>query len=434
MDNTVGIQFHIKAAGRPVSRVLPAALALYAAALLVLGELFAAPPFLPALLLGAAGIAICMLWGKPVCLPVMAALGALLFAFPATRAGVLLLVRRLYAASAAVNAYVYDELAIPPVDEAAALRAAVTALCLLLGALCAAAASYRWVALPLFLSAAALEAVFGVTPAAWKNLLLFAALALQLVRGSADRRQTVAALAAALAVLALVFLLAPRPNAAIERDSERLRDVLEPAPSAAPRQTPPPEAEINRTHQESRQHEENAEITPTQQPQQGFAYQTEPEREISLPHRVDYLRIALLLLAVIVLLLVPFLPFLLMNRARRRTEETRASFALADNAAAIRAMFRHLMTWLRLCGLETENRTFAQCGEAVEAMLPAALSARFAAAANIWQEAEYSDHEMTAQQREAVRALLQDTARLLYERAPARRRFRLKYIDCLCEG
>ena len=169
------------------------------------------------------------------------------------------------------------------------------------------------------------------------------------------------------------------------------------------------------------QHEENAEITPTQQPQQGFAYQTELEREISLPHRVDYLRIALLLLAVIVLLLVPFLPFLLINRARRRTEETRASFALADNAAAIRAMFHHLMLWLRRCGLETENRTFAQCGEAVDA-------------AHIWQEAEYSEHEMTAQQREAVRTLLQDTARLLYERAPARQRFRLKYIDCLCEG
>ena len=435
MTHPAGIQFHIDA--KRDRRVLPFAvpLVLYAALLLVLSELFDAPFFIPAYLPGAAAIIVCALWKKRAGFLVFAGVGALLFLLLILRSGLMLLINRLYAVSEAVNAYAYDYFEVSTEDETAAIRVALAALCLLLGALCAAAAKYRWTTLILFIAVAALETVFGVTPALWKNILLFAAMALILVWDFPNHRHTVFLFAGAAVLALLVMLIAPRPNTSVERYSEHLRNLIEPVPPSAPQSTPLPEAERNLTHRESRQHEEDAQVDPAaQRPQQSFRRETELEQEISLPHRVDWLRIALLLLAVIALLIAPFLPFLLMNRARKRTEATRASFDDPDNAAAIRAMFSHLMTWLRRCGMETENRPFGLCESAVRTVLPEEYAARYAAAASIWQEAAYSGHSMTEEQRETVRLLLRDTAKLLYDRSDAQKRFRLKYIDCLCEG
>ena len=436
MTNAAALQFHTDAPRRDLRRAL--GLLLYAALTLALGALCGARPFLPALLPGAAvaaaGGMLPARRARTVCLSA-AALGAAAFLLPLVRAGGALLVNRLYAASEAANAYAYFYLTVPGVSEPAALRAVWTALGLLLGALCALAAARRWAALALFLAVAALEGYFGLTPARWENLLLFAALAAALLRRPVTARRAASALAPAAAALLLVLLLAPRPIAPVERYSEHLRDELAIRASAALPDAPPPEAETNRTHRESRQREEQAQTDPAlEQAQQGFVHQTEQEREISLPHRVDYLRIALLLLAVAALLLVPFLPFLLLTRAQRRTDALRAAFDAEDNAAAIRAAFTHLMDWLRCCGLQTDNRPFAQCAGAVKTLLPDALAARYADAAAIWQEAAYSDHAMTDEQRRAVRALLRDAAHALYERADRRTRLRIKYWDCLCEG
>lgn len=438
MQDAVALQFHTHAlrhsgAWRPVPPLL-----LYAALCLVLGELFAAPLFLPALLLGASVLTAAMLiparGARALCLGA-AGLSVLAFALPLVRAGGMLLINRLYAASEAVNAYAYRYLAVSAADETAAVCAALTALAAPLGALCAAAAKRRGWTLALFLSVTVLEGYFGVTPHAWKNLALFAALALLLVRGMSDAGRTAPVAALAAVILLSVLLLAPRPNAAVESYSEHLRDELEIVLSGPQPGVLPPETESNRTRRESRRHEETAQTDRNpEQPGQGFAHLTQREQQISLPHRADLLRIALLLLAVIALLVVPFFPFLLLNRAKRRAAETNAALHAADNAAAIRAMFAHLMDWLCRCGLQTENRPFVQCAEAVGALLPEGYAARYADAASIWQEAAYSDHSMTDAQRQTVDLLLHDTEAILYARAGRWMRFRLKYIDCLCEG
>ena len=429
-----GLQVHTEPLGKGRLSALAAPLSLYGALLLVLTELFRAPLFLPAFLSGAAVIAAHALWRKREVVPAAVGLSLVCLAFPSVRNGLLLFINRLFAVSEAANAYAYDYLRVPEADETAALRAALAAVCILLGAVCAGAAKYRAVSLLVFLALTGLEVWFGVTPAWWKNLLLFAALALQFMRGTAERRQTVPVAAGAAAILLLVLLLAPRPNGTVERYSEHLRDVLEASLSDAPQEALPPETEVNRTHRESRQHEEEAKIDPVNHaPHREVRHETEVEREISLPHRIDYFRIALLILAVILLLIVPFLPFLLLNRTRKRRVEIQASFANENNGEAICAMFAHLMTWLHFCGLPEENRPFSQCGEAVRALLPDDLAARFSSAVPIWQEAAYSDHQMTAGQRETVCLLLRDTSKLLYARSPAGQRFRMKAIHGLCE-
>jgi len=262
--------------------VLP--LALYAALAAVLAELFTAPIFAPALLGGAAILlALSLLparivrFAGPACV-----LGAALAAarLRAVRTGAMLLANRLYASSEAVNAYAYDYYAVA--EEDSALYAALFAAAALGGALCALLYRRRAALVALLLGVAFLEAYFGVTPSAWRNLLLFAVLALLLLREDAASPNG-AALLAGLAVIALaVFLLAPRPNAAAEAYSEHLRDELGIFAAGAAQSAPPPEAESAPVHQESRQHEEQAD--PNQEGERGvqeFERQTESEREIS---------------------------------------------------------------------------------------------------------------------------------------------------------
>ncbi len=434
MTNTTGIQFNFSAARSLRLFPLAKALVLYAALITALSELFAAPFFLPAYLVGVLPIVAAAFLKRRAVLIIPAAAGALLFAFPSVRSGTLLLVNNLYAASEAVNAYAYDYLDVSPKDEALAVRAAVAALCLMLGGFCAAAARRRCLVLVMFVGVSALETFFGVTPAAWKNLFLFAALAVQLVRLPLDCRKAALILALPASVFLLVSLLAPQPFSSIENYSEHLRDLIEPA-SGLSQHYSLTEEETLLTHEESRHREVEAQTDAAiNQPQMAYRRQTELDREISLPHRVDYLRIALMLLAVIMLLLVPFLPFLVINRARRRAAETLASFNSPDNAASICAAFSHLMLWLRLGGMETDNRPYGNCRDAAAAILPEDYAARYADAVLIWQEAAYSEHGMTRAQSEAVRALLRDTSKLIYCRAKPWVKFRIKYIDCLCEG
>jgi len=434
MAHTASLQIHTVRQESRVTSVLAALLpppVMFFALAFVFASVFGVPLYVPALLCGAAAsslAAIAPARRSRILLPAAMALSLGATAFSSVRDGVLLLANRLYEASEAVNAYAYDYF---EVADSASPLAALVWLSLFGGLLCAFSARRRIVALVLFLAAALTEAFFGVTPPAWQNLLLFAVLALLLARESAAN--SLALLAGAAAVTLAVFLLAPRPNAAVEAYSEHLRDELGAVAMSLTQNGQQQESETNRTHQESRQHEELVGEDRLQgQEQRSFEREIENEQELSLPHRVDWLRIALWLLLVVALLVVPFLPFLLLNRARRRAEERRAAFSGADNAVAIRAMFAHTMDWLRAGGLDTENRPFAACVDAVEALTSPDLAARYAAAVSIWQEAAYSDHTMTAEQRQTVRELLDTTAATLYEKADARTKFRMKYIECLC--
>ncbi|MBQ9459032.1 MAG: hypothetical protein IJU66_03780 [Oscillospiraceae bacterium] len=431
MQSTAALQIHTAKRGRSAVSALLPALALFAALSLALLALIGAPADPSALLCGAAVVCLCALLPKwPAYAAGTAAAGAALalILIPGVRAGALTLVNRLYESSEAVNAYAYRHFA-----ATGSAGAALPAVGVLLGALCVLTSRRRGALWALFAGVAFLEAYFGVTPGTGRNLFLFAVLALLLVFDGQNVKSAGALLAAIATVSLAVRLLVPAPIASVEAYSEHLRDELGRAAAELTQRVQRQEEEANRAHQESRQHEESAQTDVTREgARQIFERQTEREREVSPPRRVDWLRAAALLLAAVVLLIAPFLPFLLLNRVKNRTAERRAAFADEDNAAAIRAMFAHTMDWLRASGLQTENRPYASCAEAVKAITSAEYAAQYAEAALIWQEAAYSCHAMTGAQRQTVRALLDKTAETLYEKANRRTRLRMRYIDCLC--
>ena len=410
-------------------------LALFLALAVVLCALFGVTGEWLALLPGVAVVCVCALlpkrrgWVARLVFAAGTICAALLI--PAVNDGARLLANRLLSASEAVNAYAYHHFTVNAVDEAAAVRLALLDVSVLLGVFCSLAKSRAWTVL-LFLGAAFLEAYFGVTPGVWRNVFLFAVLAMLLVCGTGELKSGVALLAGMAVIVLAVTLIAPRPNAAVEAYSEKLRDELGSVAMRVTQQTSQPKAETNSTHQESRQHEEASRPDDLQKNTvREFERQKETEQEISLPHRIDYLKIILWMLLIVALLVVPFLPFLLGSRARQRTEEKRAAFEAEDNATAIRAMFTHTMDWLRAGGLQTDNRPFSQCAEAIETLTDADYAAQFAEALPIWQEAAYSGHTLTDEQRQTVRELLVRTSSMLYEKANKRTKFRMNYVACL---
>ncbi|MBR0139770.1 MAG: hypothetical protein IJM17_05730 [Firmicutes bacterium] len=360
---------------------------------------------------------------------------AVLFSFAVSeplREGLMLLANRVFQASEAVNSYAYDYFA-PVLSEGSP----VFAICLLLIALVLAAAASLWKSRPLiglmFIAAAAFEAYFGVTPGLWANLLLAAVIAALAVSSGGDMKGGAAVLAGASLIALAVFIIAPSPNRAVEDYSEQLRDRFAVIASGFSEQFEEPETVTEDIKQESRQHEELTDPGKTAENDiREFEKQTENEKELSLPERIDYLRIILLTLLVLLLLTVPFLPFLIFTRARRLTEERLASFAVPSDSEAICALFSHTLDWLKRAGLDTKNQPYSLCEGAVREMTSEDYAEAFSDMVPIWQEARYSDHPMSGEQREAARALLDTTAGLLYDRADRLTRFKMRYIDCLC--
>ena len=417
--------------------LLPAAL-LYAALALAAGRMFGFAFDAAAFFCGLALLAVCTVLPKRagVRLAVVFAAGAALAlaALPVVRAGAMELANRLFAFSEASNAYAYEYFE-QASAEAAAVRLALLCAALLCGAVCALARRTAFVPIALFVLLVLFQTYFGVTPGIWHNLSVFACLAF-LVCAKRSEIRTGAVPAVLFAVIAAAVLTAvPGPIAAVENYSEHLRDELGRTMMQITQPEPPQAAGVNEVHEESRLSEEDATINvSSEQGQRPFEHQTQAEQEISRPHRVDWLKIVLWLLALVAVLVVPFAPFLFINRARRRSREKRAAFADEDNAAAIRAMFRHTVDWLCACGMKTQNRPFAQCRDGAAALLSEEYGERYAEAARIWEEAAYSDHAMDREQRELVRGLMEETEKTLYERADRKTRLRLKYGACLCEG
>ena len=344
----------------------------------------------------------------------------------------------LFSASEAVNRYVYVPVALPPEADAAVCAAAFGCWLALAAAVIAGIVSESgsaWCPLLAAAAAAAVQVYFGVVPAAWAQLLLFGWLGAMTIGRMARGASWLdgAAAAAGLLLLGLaVGLLLPGVHPGLEERSEQLRDWLSMRWPGGAIAAAPEEESVNLLRQESLLTEQAAGNLPDDaQAARGYERRQAFRRDISDPRPVDYVKILLLLLLVAAVLVGPFLPFLWLNRQKRRAADARAGFASENPAEAIAAMYRHIARCLVACGVRADSRGFAALGGQDAPGLTQAFWADYRAGARLWQEAAYSDHPMTGEQREQMAALLRQTERLVYEAADWRRRFRLQYIDCL---
>ena len=335
-----------------------------------------------------------------------------------------------FAASERVNAYAYDYFQTPE-NQSTALAWTLTAVFTI---------GYFWLSfvlrsrLLLLLAAAAaalLQTYLGLSLSAWANMALFLSLGLGVVFLSSPKKSALPFAALALIFFILSAALFPGVDAATEAASEAVRDAL----ASVTRQEEAltgenPDSALETRHMNSRSlltGEEKAEA------RKEYRLVTVEEQQISQPHWIDYLKIVLLLLLSALVVVLPFLPFLYANARRKKAREARRLFQSENPGEALCAMFRHAAKYLENGGCGGGNLPYRQWPENWNNRLPEAYQKQFAACAALFEEAAYSDHPVTEDQKEQTRLFLSETERIFFDEADWKEKLRLRYGKCLHE-
>lgn len=114
--------------------------------------------------------------------------------------------------------------------------------------------------------------------------------------------------------------------------------------------------------------------------------------------------------------------FMAIRRLRRRQAENRRGIDSSDPREAITAMFPYAVKWLRLAGLEPSGKPFSSLLPMIRADISEQYGDRFSDMYTLWEEAAYSDHEMTEDSRGLMKSFLSDTIEMINEDSDLRSR------------
>ena len=355
---------------------------------------------------------------------------ALLLLVPGARNGAALLCNRLFELSESVNPYIYERFSVPAGTD------------VLPAVLLAAAACVSWTVflvlsrrrVPVLLTAlaaAGFQVYFGVSLPAWGNVVLFAFLGFLLFPQPASLRSALCFVLSVLLVSVLVSVFLPGVDEATEAASERVRDrfsrILRQASETA--EEPPAEG------METRHVNTRSLLTGENEARTGRSYRlvTVEEEQISRPHWIDYLKIVLLLLLSVALVAAPFVPLAILNARKKKARQARSVFRSANANEAVCAMFAHIIRWLRLTGHDAGNLLYREWDGMLSGQISGEYARRYARCAALFEEAAYSDHPMGEEARAEMLTLLEETEKTLYSQADRKLRFRLRYVECVCE-
>ena len=152
---------------------------------------------------------------------------------------------------------------------------------------------------------------------------------------------------------------------------------------------------------------------------------TRAEEQISDPPWFDALKTALMLALVVLMLALPFAPFMLLGKRAGQARALREAFDDADSRRAVCAMFRHIARYWAAYFPVSEGLPFSRLPEAAD--MPDDYAAAYRACADTFLKAAYSDAPITQAERDGVKILLDETERLLYDEQSALMQLKLRY-------
>ena len=329
-----------------------------------------------------------------------------------SRDGVCLFLNRLFAASELQQAYLYEKLPVyaPQAEQTGCLQTAAILFGLLLAQLLTLPSRFSRTFVLAALCGA--MAYLGVLPErGWLIALAGCLLLTLLPQDGGLRPWRLLPIAAAFVLLAAVCLLLPETeNARLSAWEEHARDQLA-IQTAAYGDIPA-------------QQDTSTEQTPQSEPP---TFRQEPMQSTLDGDRKPLSRPIRAVLVIFLLLLMLFVPSVYLDRLKKKRERNRAGLSDADARACICASFRYVLRWLRLAGLEPENVPFASYSEKIETILGPEIAAQYLQILPLWQEAAYSTHEMTEQQRTQMRVFLQTAVSLVWKKLSKKQRLWTTY-------
>ena len=101
--------------------------------------------------------------------------------------------------------------------------------------------------------------------------------------------------------------------------------------------------------------------------------------------------------------------FILVRRFLKKRAQNRKGINSDDSREAVTAMFPYAVRWLKSYGIKQPDPSFASMEPALKKAFSGIYSERFMDMYNIWNEAAYSDHEVTDEARETMETFVEDT-------------------------
>ena len=156
----------------------------------------------------------------------------------------------------------------------------------------------------------------------------------------------------------------------------------------------------------------------------------ENDLEEEQEYEIDWLRILEIILitgiCIMIFVMLTFLIWVLLMR--RKNRKAKALFRSFDRRVAIRALFEYSMNLLSVAGLSIRNTSLYKYQKPLSQMFDEYTGKEYREIVQIRQEAVYSEHEMTEEQKKALEAFKNKIWNRVYKHGNLIQKFQLKYI------
>ena len=320
--------------------------------------------------------------------------------------GFALILNQLYDSSESNQSYVYDHFSIGEKGDEhpyLCMRLAVLwTTCIFSAAVSLPGIRFRRLVSVIVVIAMLLTfAYYGLQPE-WIALAVMT-LSLIVVCGSGRLGSAWPLLAGALVIFGLIILIDPGENMAISRVDENLRDRLS-----------------FRTAYFMDYFSEYDDYEEQQQQEQSRLSQLFSND--SPRGRAARIIVILLPLAILIAVIV-----IVVSRLVKKRRKIRAGLDSNDPRTAVTAMFPYAVRWLKPYGLNIANRPFAELLPEVKSEMPGSYSAFYETMLKLWQEAVYSDHEITESNRKTMKQFVEETVRIAKSKADWKEKLRIVF-------
>ena len=341
-----------------------------------------------------------------------------------------ILFNRLFAVSEACQAYKYNMFPVSTsVDfhEIYMLTAflILSAICMIL---CAFAAKNRWIFGLLAVAFIFVQIYFGVFPSAgWNVILCLSVMLIAACKGRSIISRGIILLVIYGAIFLVVQLTFQGPDSALSELSEQIRDQFD-----EQLENPAMGAMAQLEHLQSDE-EENLPLNSAEVSDEPYRQAKADEFSVNRSEKFQGADIGetnpaippVVYLIIIIAVLILSAAIRLVLRFKE-TQKRRESFMLLDYAAAINNIFLYSIDWLKVYGLNEDNIFFSSYFDSVSDLISPEYSVMYIKAVKLWQEAVYSSHAMTAEQREGMLGFLEATKVIILENSNFINRLKIK--------
>lgn len=171
-----------------------------------------------------------------------------------------------------------------------------------------------------------------------------------------------------------------------------------------------------------------AEEEQEQQEEQSDSDEEEQPEENN--QEIDWIFILEVILCILIALITILLLLIIVKliRERIRCQKIKKLFESEDNNESVKAMFEYTMNLLAVFGLKVRNASLYRYGSQIEALFDKEMKTQYDQVVDIRQEAVYSSHKVTKEQRDVVWNFKNEVWEKVYQEAGWFEKFQLKFI------